>query len=138
MYEYESGTIPNIPDDFQPHDSDTDVQLLQKIIEDQQTELKLMSYQLHKQDEDQQANEKDLQAIIKNLDELIDQGSTGSSTLQDSNTQMLSSLKAMEGSLKAQHDTNMTIDAYGHVYVPLILVVTMLWWFFRQFISSYK
>jgi hypothetical protein len=33
--------------------------------------------------------------------------------------------------------TSSLLHAYGLVYVPLIVIVLMLWWFFRQFIYTY-
>lgn len=34
-------------------------------------------------------------------------------------------------------DTARTILTYGLVIVPLVFVVTMLWWFFKQFLHKY-
>lgn len=34
-------------------------------------------------------------------------------------------------------DTSRIILTYGFVYVPLIFVVLMLWWLFKQFIQKY-
>jgi hypothetical protein len=34
-------------------------------------------------------------------------------------------------------ETAKTICAYGFAFVPLIILVLMLWWFFKQFLQSY-
>jgi len=76
--------------------------------------------------------------VNNNLQSLITQGSTGDSTLQGDTSNMLASLQSIQKSLDIQHDTNALVSTYGLIWFPLIMLVTMLWWFFRQFISSYK
>lgn len=137
MYEFKDGTLPDLPKDYDSSNTTQEKDVKQLLI-DQQAELDLLSYQLqHNQIRDDKVNTL-LIGINKSLKELINQGNSGSSTLLNSNTQMVSALKHIDNSLDIQHDTNAMLDTWGTIYVPLMLVVTMLWWFFRQFLSSYK
>ena len=135
--DFQDGSIPDLPNDYDSS-STTQEQDIKQMLVYQKAELSLLDYQInHNQLHDKEVSDS-LKAINDSLNNLIQQGSQGSSSLQDSNTQTIASLHTIENSLDIQHDTNAMIDSWGSIYVPLILVVTMLWWFFRQFIRSYK
>lgn len=137
MYTFQDGSPPSLPADYDSS-STTQEQDIKQILINQQAELNLLYYEVnHNQIRDDSLHTA-LDSVNSSLQTLITQGNTGSSTLQDSNTQMLTSLKSIERSLDIQHDTNAMLDTWGTIYVPLILVITMLWWFFRQFLSGYK
>jgi hypothetical protein len=41
-------------------------------------------------------------------------------------------------SLSLVHTASATVVNYGLVLVPLMLIITMMWWFFRQFLGPLR
>lgn len=137
-YEYDSTVIPSLPNTYDVPESPTDLQLLEQIIHNQETELQFYYYELNKSKdtvedltEQNQALHNDNLLIVEKLENLVDQGSTGSSTLQDSNTQILAKLDQL------QVGSN-TVTTYGVLYIPLAVIVFMLWRFFSEFLRPLR
>lgn len=55
----------------------------------------------------------------------------------NSSAEIVELLTSIDNKLDVIVDSSLTLMSYGHIFVPLIIVVLVLWWFFRQFLSQY-
>lgn len=78
----------------------------------------------------------ELTEINKNLSTLIEQGSTGESTLGDANSQMISQLETLNTKVDEALVGSNTITTYGLIYVPLFIICFLLWRFFSTFLKT--
>jgi len=143
MYEYDSNTIPSLPDSYVLPDSPTDIQLLEQVIKNQEKQLEFYYWELNKDKEtiadlktQNETLHNDNNAIVGKLDELIQQGQTGDSTLSDSNTQILQKLDTMNSHMSEINTGSNTVVTYGVYYIPLAIIIFLLWRFFSTFLRS--
>lgn len=95
----------------------------------QQEEIKSLN---EKHDAMMESNQK----VIDNLQLLINQGETGSTTIGDGESQIITKLENM---LELQNEFvvgNNTLITYGTVYIPFLVICVLLWRFFATFLRS--
>lgn len=136
MYEYKSGEIPPFPNDFVIPDEVTDVQLLTQMLHNQEKTIEFLYYELNRSEEKYQSLHKDNTDLIGKIDTLISQGQSGDSTLQDSNTQLLSKLDGLQSTVSNMELGSNTVITYGILYIPLAIIIFLLWRFFATFLRT--
>lgn len=135
-YEYDS---EQLPEPYIPYDSTntTIAEDLKHLIDLKQNEIDHLIYFINKSDDNNLDMVETLVNINDKLDNLLLMSEKGEDTSINLNGELMGSIGNIESSLSTQSEANAVINTWGVVGLPLILIVVMLWWFFRQFLDRY-
>lgn len=142
--DYQSGKLPD-PHVSYDSTSTTEQQDIKQFIKNQEKQLDYYWYELNEQKTQNDLlklhNEKLVQQnddLAKKIDTLIQQGSTGDSSTQDSNTQILAKLDTIIQKQENLEVGTNTVVTYGVVYIPFFIIVFLCWRFFATFLRTYR
>lgn len=142
MYQYQPDVVPELPPDYVVPENATEVQLLEQTIHNQEKIIEFLFYQLNEQETNDQLQSNENQLVVSKLDELIEQGQTGDSTLVDSNGQMLQKLDSLNQSVQVLNESaqvgSNTVLTYGVLYIPLAIIIFLLYKFFWSFLRPLR
>ena len=147
MAEFEAGKFPEVQDPFElPEVPEGEVipdsVYLEQQIKNQESIIEFLYYQVNRQEQviQDQADQHEivvnnLEVVQGDLEDLVLQTQTGDSGISDSNTLILQKLDTLNETSALGSNTLLT---YGVLYIPLAIIVFLLWRFFSAFLRPLR
>ncbi|SRR6266568_3253870 len=136
MYQYNSSVLPDAPSSFDASNIDS-LQAAKQTIVNQEKEIDYLWYMINKNN-DEYKTLADVNTVLNTkLDGLQTTLGTGSSNGTADNVLLTQKLDTMISQQNQIISGTNTVVTYGVLYIPLAIILVVLWKFFSQFLKSY-